>query len=160
MIVVVIVHPVIVEPRLHPFRKVFVMIHAGILALPQSGRTGRIVRGLQTPIEGRIDVDHAAQVDIMCELVDKYALGGVGVAWKAEEVLLRARAIRVVLATAQASSAGIPVIFARYAEKPAYSFRRKPRRFGLIGRKLVVGEDTHARTAANHGVANVGPPGK
>ena len=61
VIVVVVVLAVVVEPALHAFGEVFVMVDRSVLALPKPGFHGRVVSLFDTSIEAGVDVGHATQ---------------------------------------------------------------------------------------------------
>ena len=149
VIVVVVVLAVVVEPGLHSLGEVFVMVGRRVLALPATGRHRSVVSFFQPAVEGRIDVDHAAQMNVVRELVNQDVLGRIRIAGIAEQVLLAARAIRIGLRPAGPASPRVPIILGF-----------EPRELRQVGRELVVSDDAQPRAALDHRRFHIRPLGQ
>ena len=71
MVVVVIVFAIVVEPRLHAFGKILVVVDAAVLALPEASRHRCFVGRFQPGIESRVHVQHPAQMNVVGQLMDQ-----------------------------------------------------------------------------------------
>ncbi len=155
VVVVVIGIAVVVEPALHALGEVFVMVHAGVFALPKARLHRGVVAGLHALIEGGIDIDNAAQVNVVRQLVDEDVFRAVGIAIVSEEVFLRAGAVGIRDATAHAAGPCIAEITGAEILKTFLFLLGEPDPLGLIAGELVVREDAQSCAAFHHGLANV-----
>ena len=70
MIVIVVGLAVVVEPRLHAFGKILVVVHARVHTLPKACGHCRCVSLLQAFVERLINIHQAPQMDVMREFVN------------------------------------------------------------------------------------------
>ena len=151
---------VVVEPRLHRFREILVVIHARVFALPQAGLHRSVEGGLEPRVEGRVHICETAQMDVVRELVDENALGGVRIAGIAEQIFLSAGAERVAFAAAESAGAGVPVILRSDAGVAGHRSLAQADELRLVHGELVPRYDAHARAALDHRGADVGAVGQ
>ena len=83
---VVVGWPVVVEPGLDAFGKVLRGCFGCVLAMPKPSRQCAIVLSLESIVEGWVDADDAAQVNVVGELVNRDTFGGVRIAFKAKYI--------------------------------------------------------------------------
>ena len=160
MIVVMVVLAVVVEPRLHALGKILVMVHARILALPQAGLHRGVVRGSQPSVERRVHVVHAAQVDVVSDLVDQDVLRRIRIAGVAQQILFAARAVRIGFAAAHSTRSSVPVLAARQGGEVLWRRFGKTGEFRLVGGEFVPTDDAQPRAALYHRLPHIGSFGE
>ena len=149
MIVIVIRLAIVVEPGLHAFGEVLVSIDRCVLRFPQSGGHRTVVGFSQAGVEAIIDVDHAAQMNIVRELMNQDVLGGVRIAGIGEHVLLGAGAHRIRPRPPEPACARIPEILGLQAAI-----------LWDVGREFGIADHDHTRATIDHGLAHVWPLGQ
>ena len=146
VVVVVVVDAVVVEPALHPFGEILVVVYRSVFPLPQAIAHRGVVGGEEPGIEGGIDVRHPAEMDDVGKLVDEDALSRVGIAVVGEEIFLPAGAIGIGLAAAGTAGPGVPEVAAGDAGKSLHGSGSEEGKLGEIGGVFVVAEDAQPRT--------------
>ena len=109
MVMVKIILAVGAKPRLHPLRPVLVMVASRIFAFPEFLFHGGVISGFKSLIEGGIRFRKPHAVNSMGEFMDEDVLGGVGIFWIKQQILLSATYCRSLRRGAQAARALVPV---------------------------------------------------
>ena len=131
------------------------VVDAGVFAFPEAFFHSGFVGLFEAWIEGGIDVVEAAEVDVVCELVDEDAFGLVGVAGVAEDVFFGTGADGIGGAAAGAASACVPVFLAGEFFEAGHGLEGHAGEFGEVGGEFVVGHDAEACSAEGHGIEDV-----
>ena len=160
IVVVVIILAVVVEPRLHAFGEVFVVVDAGVFAFPQPVLHGRVVGLFDTVVEGGIHVVQSAQMNVVGELVNENIFLLIRIARIAEHVFLGAGAAGIGDTAAGAAGTGVPEIFAGKGFKIGHWLIAHASEFRQISGEFIVGHDAEACAAQGHCFQDVGALGE